>query len=89
MRSRELFTAPLDTWAPDDCNWIMREKTPQEKKQLSLQKDRRNVYGEAPHAVRKNIPLPDYRPALRRVTCRMRPRFYFTSPSNSRCYALT
>jgi hypothetical protein len=35
----------------------MREKTPQEKKRLSLQKDRRNVYGEAPHATRKSIPL--------------------------------
>jgi hypothetical protein len=35
----------------------MRRKTPQEKKRLSLQKDRRNVYGEAPHASRKNVPL--------------------------------
>lgn len=35
----------------------MRRKTPQEKKRLSLEKDRRNVYGEAPHAARKRIPL--------------------------------
>ena len=35
----------------------MRERTPQEKKNLSLAKDRRNVYGEALHAARKNIPL--------------------------------
>ncbi len=35
----------------------MRRKTPQEKKRLSLAKDRRNVYGEAPHAARKSIPL--------------------------------
>ena len=37
-------------------------KTPQEKKRLSYEKDRRNNYGEAPHAARKNIPL---RKALR------------------------
>lgn len=35
----------------------MKERTPQEKKSLSLTKDRRNVYGEAPHAARKNVPL--------------------------------
>jgi hypothetical protein len=35
----------------------MRRLTPVEKKKLSLQKDRRNVYGEAPHAARKSIPL--------------------------------
>lgn len=35
----------------------MRRKTPQEKKELSYDKDRRNVYGEAPHAARRNIPL--------------------------------
>ena len=35
----------------------MRTKTPQDKKQLSYEKDRRNVYGEAPHAARKAIPL--------------------------------
>ncbi|KAB8041614.1 hypothetical protein [Janthinobacterium aquaticum] len=29
--------------------------SPQEKKKLSLQKDRRNMYGESPHASRKNI----------------------------------
>lgn len=34
----------------------MRPRTPQEKKNLSLQKDRRNVYGESPHGARKNIP---------------------------------
>jgi hypothetical protein len=34
----------------------MRRRTPQEKKQLSLTKDRRNVYGEAPHGARKSIP---------------------------------
>jgi len=35
----------------------MRRRTPQEKKRLSLEKDRRNTYGEAPHAARKNVPL--------------------------------
>ena len=30
-------------------------KSPQEKKRLSLQKDRRNMYGESPHSSRKNI----------------------------------
>lgn len=35
----------------------MRKRTPQEKKKLSYERDRRNVYGEAPHAARKNIPL--------------------------------
>jgi len=35
----------------------MRQRTPQEKKTLSLEKDRRNVYGEAPHGARKIIPL--------------------------------
>jgi len=32
------------------------KRTPQEKKQLSYAKDRRNTYGEAPHAARKWIP---------------------------------
>jgi hypothetical protein len=32
-------------------------RTPQEKKRLSYERDRRNVYGEAPHAARKNVPL--------------------------------
>jgi hypothetical protein len=32
-------------------------KTPQEKKRLSLKKDRRNVYGENDKSSRKNIPL--------------------------------
>lgn len=31
-------------------------RTPQEKKALSLKKDRRNVYGESPHGSRKAIP---------------------------------
>jgi hypothetical protein len=35
----------------------MRRKTPQEKKALSLAKDRRNTYGENAKASRKNIPL--------------------------------
>src|SRR5690242_2206814 len=35
----------------------MRRRTPQEKKKLSLDKDRRNVWGEAPHAARRIIPL--------------------------------
>lgn len=34
----------------------MRPKTPQEKKRLSLGKDRRNSYGENDKASRKNIP---------------------------------
>jgi hypothetical protein len=33
-----------------------KPKTPQEKKKLSYQKDRRNTYGESPHAARKSIP---------------------------------
>jgi hypothetical protein len=40
----------------------MARLTPQEKKRLSYLRDRRNVYGEAPHAARKGIPL---RKALR------------------------
>lgn len=40
----------------------MKPRTPNEKKKLSYERDRRNVYGEAPHAARKNIPL---RKALR------------------------
>jgi len=35
----------------------MKQLTPEEKKKLSLEKDRRNVYGEAPHGARKGIPL--------------------------------
>src|SRR5581483_10714061 len=35
----------------------MRRRTPAETKQLSLAKDRRNVYGESPHGARKSIPL--------------------------------
>jgi hypothetical protein len=40
----------------------MKRRTPQEKKALSYERDRRNTYGEAPHAARKSIPL---RKALR------------------------
>jgi uncharacterized protein YdeI (YjbR/CyaY-like superfamily) len=40
----------------------MRKRTPQKKKELSYKRDGRNVYGEAPHAARKAIPL---RKALR------------------------
>jgi hypothetical protein len=32
------------------------KRTPQDKKALSLAKDRRNVYGESPHGARKSIP---------------------------------
>ena len=35
----------------------MKRRTPQEKKALSYERDRRNTYGEAPHAARKSIPL--------------------------------
>jgi hypothetical protein len=35
---------------------MRRPKTPQEKKRLSLAKDRRNSYGENDKASRKNIP---------------------------------
>jgi hypothetical protein len=31
-------------------------KTPQEKKRLSYEKDRRNTYGESPHGARLSIP---------------------------------
>lgn len=34
----------------------MTPRTPQEKKRLSLKKDRRNTYGESPHGTRKSIP---------------------------------
>src|SRR3954464_10398098 len=34
----------------------MQRRTPQEKKALSLRRDRRNVYGESPHGARKSIP---------------------------------
>jgi hypothetical protein len=34
---------------------MSKVKSPQEKKQLSLDKDRRNVYGECPSSSRKNI----------------------------------
>lgn len=32
------------------------KRTPQEKKRLSYEKDRRNTYGESPHGARKSIP---------------------------------
>lgn len=35
----------------------MRKLTPQEKKELSYKKDRRNAYGENDKSSRKNIPL--------------------------------
>jgi hypothetical protein len=38
-------------------NESMQRRTPQEKKTLSLKKDRRNTYGESPHGARKSIPL--------------------------------
>jgi hypothetical protein len=38
-------------------NLPMERKSPQEKKELSLKKDRRNTYGESPHGARKSIPL--------------------------------
>ena len=33
-----------------------KDRSPQEKKALSLKKDRRNTYGESPHGARKSIP---------------------------------
>ena len=35
----------------------MKRRTPQQKKRLSYERDRRNVYGESPHGARKSIPL--------------------------------
>lgn len=35
----------------------MKNRSPQEKKELSYQRDRRNCYGESPHGARKSIPL--------------------------------
>ena len=32
------------------------KRTPQEKKRLSYEKDRRNTYGESPHGARNSIP---------------------------------
>ena len=32
------------------------KRTPQEKKRLSYERDRRNTYGESPHSSRKSIP---------------------------------
>lgn len=33
-----------------------RARSPQEKKRLSYSKDRRNTFGEPPHAARKSVP---------------------------------
>lgn len=41
---------------------MTKQPTPQEKKKLSYKRDRRNCFGESPHAARKSIPL---RKALR------------------------
>lgn len=35
----------------------VRPRSPQEKKELTYRKDRRNVYGESPYGARKSIPL--------------------------------
>ena len=32
------------------------KRTPQEKKRLSYERDRRNTYGESPHGARRSIP---------------------------------
>jgi len=40
-----------------------RRKTPQEKKQLSYDRDRRSIYGENDKSSRKNIPLSKQRAA--------------------------
>lgn len=34
----------------------MKARSPQQKKRISLRKDRRNAYGESPHGARKSIP---------------------------------
>lgn len=36
---------------------MKKQRNPQEKKILSYERDRRNCYGESPHAARKAIPL--------------------------------
>ncbi len=42
----------------------MRRRTPQEKKKRpGYERDRRNTYGESPHAARKTIPLNKLIPA--------------------------
>jgi len=51
-RARAVNTALGDRGVTEN----MRKKTPQEKKQLSYEKDRRNCYGESPHGARKSIP---------------------------------
>ena len=50
--ARPVNTALVDCGVTEN----MRKKTPQEKKQLSYKKDRRNCYGESPHGARKSIP---------------------------------
>lgn len=57
-------STPHPEQTPDDANGRShivtaprRTKTPQEKKQLSYAKDRRNTYGENSKASRKSIPL--------------------------------
>lgn len=42
--------------APESSAVVERSKSPQEKKRLSLERDRRNVYGENAKSSRKNIP---------------------------------
>lgn len=56
----------------------MKKRTPQEKKQLSYAKDRRNTYGESPHASRKSIPR---RKAFRNRANRHRQELALRQPS--------
>jgi len=49
-------TRILHTFGDRSVTEKMRKKTPQEKKRLSYEKDRRNCYGESPHGARKSIP---------------------------------
>lgn len=47
-----------------------KRRSPPEKKRLRLTRDRRNAYGESPHAARKNVPRAkarDHREARRVV----------------------
>jgi hypothetical protein len=55
METRPFLTTDLHHRVPSKV--AMARRTPQEKKKLSLQKDRRNTYGEPPHGARKSIPL--------------------------------
>lgn len=52
-----LIHAATSTQTLGRLNLLMKKRTPQQKKELSYKRDRRNVYGEAPHAARKAIPL--------------------------------